>query len=124
MPAQRTLTDAARTKVDGELADRDDPAADSVRTALRRADALKDIRAAADNGTGVVARTYDYFTGTDEALGRLDLGLVHVRDARLRADHQALQVLGSMKELLGQERAIVLGSLHAGAFRGTTTPAS
>ncbi|MFF9478890.1 nitrate- and nitrite sensing domain-containing protein [Streptomyces sp. NPDC014733] len=118
MLAQRKLTDAARAEVDDELADRDDPAADSVRTALHRADALKDIRAAADNGTGVVARTYDYFTGTDEALGRLDLGLVHVRDARLRADYQALQVLGSMKELLGQERAVVLGSLHHGAFRG------
>ncbi|MER7027978.1 nitrate- and nitrite sensing domain-containing protein [Streptomyces sp. NPDC000404] len=118
MLAQRKLTDAARAEVDDELAGRTDPAAGSVRTALHRADALKDIRAAADNGTGVVARTYDYFTGTDEALGRLDLGLVHVRDARLRADYQAFQVVGRMKELLGQERAVVLGSLHRGAFRG------
>ncbi|MFG2211644.1 nitrate- and nitrite sensing domain-containing protein [Streptomyces sp. NPDC048638] len=118
MHAQRALTDAARRKVAHELAGRHDSAADSVREALARVDALPGIRAAADNGSGEVGRTYSYFTGTDTALNRLGLGLVDVRDGELRSDYQTLQILGDAKEFLGQESAVVLGSLHAGRFRG------
>ncbi|MGX1973436.1 nitrate- and nitrite sensing domain-containing protein [Streptomyces kronopolitis] len=118
MLAQRTLTDAARRTVDHALAGRHDSAAGAVRTALVRVNALRDIRAAADRGSGKVERTYDYFTETDVALNRLGLGLVQVRDGELRADYQALQVLGTAKEFTGQERAVVLGSLHARRFHG------
>ncbi|QTZ91182.1 nitrate- and nitrite sensing domain-containing protein [Streptomyces auratus AGR0001] len=118
MLAQRKLTDAARGAVDRELTGRHDSAAGAVRAALVRVDALRDIRAAADRGSGQVERTYSYFTDTDVALNGLGAGLVDVRDGELRSDYQALQVLGSAKEFTGQERAVVLGSLHARRFHG------
>ncbi|MFK0294562.1 nitrate- and nitrite sensing domain-containing protein [Streptomyces sp. NPDC090442] len=118
MVAQRTLTDRALAAVRRELAGRQDSAADAVRHGLTRVDALQGIRQAADRGTGDVERTYDYFTGTNVALDRIDTGLVEVRDAQLRADYQALKVVGTAKEFVGQERAIVLGSLHTGRFIG------
>ncbi|MFI1157974.1 nitrate- and nitrite sensing domain-containing protein [Streptomyces sioyaensis] len=118
MLAQRKLTDAARGAVDRELAGRHDSAAGAVRSALVRVNALRGIRAAADRGSGRVERTYSYFTDTNVALNGLGTGLVEVRDGELRSDYQALQVLGSAKEFLGQERAVVLGSLHARRFHG------
>ncbi|MGW5118792.1 sensor histidine kinase [Streptomyces noursei] len=118
MLAQRKLTDRALAQVQEELAGRHDRAADAVRRDLGRVDALQGIRTAADRGTGQVERTYDYFTNTNTALNRIGTGLVEVRDAQLRADYQALQVVSGAKEFTGQERAIVLGSLHAGRFLG------
>ncbi|MFC9742034.1 nitrate- and nitrite sensing domain-containing protein [Streptomyces noursei] len=118
MLAQRKLTDRALAQVQEELAGRQDRAADAVRRDLGRVDALQGIRTAADRGTGQVERTYDYFTNTNTALNRTGTGLVEVRDAQLRADYQALQVVSGAKEFTGQERAIVLGSLHAGRFLG------
>ncbi|MCK7623210.1 nitrate- and nitrite sensing domain-containing protein [Streptomyces sp. RS10V-4] len=118
MLAQRKLTDTALAAVRRELADREDSAAVAVRQGLLRVRALPGVRAAADRGTARVEPTYDYFTGTNVALNRIGTGLVEVRDAQLRADYQALQVIGGAKEFTGQERAIVLGSLHAGRFLG------
>ncbi|MER7989119.1 nitrate- and nitrite sensing domain-containing protein [Streptomyces noursei] len=118
MLAQRKLTDRALAQVRKELAGRQDGAADAVRRGLGRVDALQAVRAAADRGTGQVERTYNYFSNTNTALNRIGTGLVEVQDAQLRADYQALQVVSGAKEFTGQERAIVLGSLHAGRFLG------
>ncbi|GAA1363442.1 sensor histidine kinase [Streptomyces beijiangensis] len=118
IPAQRTATDTARTVLEQALTGRDDPAARSVRDEMSRLDGLAGIRSSADNGSGKVAETFDYFTSTITVLNRLGLGLDDVRDGRLRKDYQALQVLGNSKEFMGEERAIVLGSVRAGRFRG------
>ncbi|MHC3475068.1 sensor histidine kinase [Streptomyces sp. 7R007] len=120
LPAQRKATDSARTALDDILRGRGDQAADSVRASLGRLDGLAGIRRHADDHTGVVKDTFDYFTTTITALDRLDLGLAEVHDGTLRAGYQALQVLGNAKEFLGEERAIVLGSVRAsgGRFRG------
>jgi len=118
LPAQRKATDAARLQLDVALKGREDSAAGSVRESLGRLDGLAGIRKDADDGTGVVKDTFDYFTTTITVLDRLDLGLEDVHDATLRDAYQALQVLGNAKEFTGEERAIVLGSVRAGKFRG------
>ncbi|MFE2419937.1 nitrate- and nitrite sensing domain-containing protein [Streptomyces hokutonensis] len=118
LPAQRKATDAARRQLDVALKGREDAAAGSVRESLGRLDGLAGIRKDADDGTGVVKDTFDYFTTTITFLDRLDLGLEDVHDATLRDAYQALQVLGNAKEFTGEERAIVLGSVRAGKFRG------
>ncbi|MBK3569995.1 nitrate- and nitrite sensing domain-containing protein [Streptomyces sp. MBT62] len=118
LPAQRKATDAARQQLDVALKGREDSAAGSVRESLGRLDGLAGIRKDADDGTGVVKDTFDYFTTTITVLDRLDLGLGDVHDGTLRDAYQALQVLGNAKEFTGEERAIVLGSVRAGKFRG------
>ncbi|MEU6147452.1 nitrate- and nitrite sensing domain-containing protein [Streptomyces sp. NPDC047081] len=120
LPAQRKATDAARTELDTALKGRGDSAADSVRESLGRLDGLAGIRRHADDHTGVVKDTFDYFTTTITELDRLDLGLDEVHDGTLRDAYQSLQVLGNAKEFMGEERAIVLGSVRAqgGRFRG------
>jgi len=120
LPAQRKATDAARTALDTALRGRDDSAAGSVRESLGRLDGLDGIRRHADDHTGVVKDTFDYFTTTITVLDRLDLGLDEVHDGTLRGAYQALQILGNAKEFTGEERAIVLGSVRAsgGHFRG------
>ncbi|WP_428955637.1 nitrate- and nitrite sensing domain-containing protein [Streptomyces sp. cg35] len=119
LPAQRKATDTARTALDEALAGRDDAAADSVRASLGRLGGLAGIRKSADDGSGQVKATFDYFTTTITGLDRLGLGLDDVRDGRLRDAYQSLQVLGNAKEFMGEERAIVLGSVRAGGrFRG------
>jgi signal transduction histidine kinase len=118
LPTQRKATDAARTRLDQALTGRRDAAAGSVRESLGRLDGLAGIRQKADRGTGVVKDTFDYFTTTITVLDRLGLGLDDVHDGTLRAAYQALQVLGNAKEFTGEERAIVLGSVRAGRFRG------
>ena len=118
LPAQRKATDGARKELDRALRGRDDAAADSVRESLDRLKGLVGIRRDADDGTGVVKDTFDYFTTTITVLDRLGLGLDDVHDGTLRDAYQALQVLGNSKEFMGEERAIVLGSVRAGRFRG------
>ncbi|MFF4253369.1 nitrate- and nitrite sensing domain-containing protein [Streptomyces sp. NPDC001663] len=120
LPAQRRATDTARAELDKALQGREDGAADSVRESLGRLGGLAGIRGHADDHTGVVRDTFDYFTTTITVLDRLDLGLDEVRDGTLRDAYQALQVLGNAKEFTGEERAIVLGSVRAsgGRFRG------
>jgi len=117
LPAQRKATDTARKDLDKALTGRDDAAAGSVRESLGRIDGLAGIRKHADDGTGVVKDTFDYFTTTITVLDRLGLGLDDVHDGTLRDAYQALQVLGNAKEFTGEERAIVLGSVRAGRFR-------
>src|SRR5581483_3096964 len=80
LPAQREATDAARTALDKALKGRGDRAADSVRESLGRLDGLAGIRGHADDHTGVVKDTFDYFTTTITVLDRLDLGLDEVHD--------------------------------------------
>lgn len=116
LPAQRKATDAARARLARALRGRRDVAADSVRACLGRLDGLAGIRRHADDGTGAVEATFDYFTATITALDQLGLGLDDVHDTRLRDAYQALQVLGNVKEFTGEERAIVLGSVRAGRF--------
>ncbi|WP_330303515.1 MULTISPECIES: nitrate- and nitrite sensing domain-containing protein [unclassified Streptomyces] len=118
LPAQRKATDTARAELDRMLAGRGDAAADSVRESLDRLKGLAGIRAHADDGTGVVKDTFDYFTTTITVLDRLGLGLDDVHDSTLRDAYQTLQILGNAKEFTGEERAIVLGSVRAGRFRG------
>lgn len=118
LPAQRKATDAARGDLDAALHGRGDAAAGAVRESLGRLDGLAGIRKHADDGTGVVKATFDYFTTTITVLDRLDLGLGAVHDGQLRDAYQTLQVLGNAKEFTGEERAIVLGSVRAGRFRG------
>lgn len=119
LPAQRKATDDARTTLDDALAGRDDAATGSVRDALAGLGGLAGIRRSADDGSGRVQATFDYFTRTITVLDRLDLGLGDVHDGRLRDAYQSLQVLGNAKEFMGEERAIVLGSVRAGGhFRG------
>ncbi|MFJ3420142.1 nitrate- and nitrite sensing domain-containing protein [Streptomyces sp. NPDC086082] len=118
LPAQRKATDTARRQLDVALKGREDSAAGSVRESLGRLDGLAGIRKDADDGSGVVNDTFDYFTTTITVLDRLDLGLEDVHDGPLRDAYQALQVLGNAKEFTGEERAIVLGSVRAGKFRG------
>ncbi|WP_433888593.1 nitrate- and nitrite sensing domain-containing protein [Streptomyces sp. CA-111067] len=120
LAAQRAATDTARRALDAELSGRTDPAAGSVRKDIGALDGLRDVRQAATDGTGTVNDTFDYFTTTITGLGRLGLGLSQVHDQQLRADYQALQTLGDAKEYMGEERAIVLGVLRAGAFGGGT----
>ncbi|MER6126177.1 ATP-binding protein [Streptomyces sp. NPDC001795] len=118
LPAQRRATDTARARLDRALKGCHDVAADSVRESLGRLAGLTGVRRHADDGTGVVKDTFDYFTTTITTLGRLGLGLDDAHDGRLRAAFQAFQVLGNAKEFTGEERAIVLGSVRAGRFRG------
>lgn len=118
LPAQRKATDAARAELDRALEGYGDSAASSVRESLGRLDQLAGIRGHADDHTGVVKDTFDYFTTTITALDRLDLGLDEVHDATLRDAYQSLQTLGNAKEFTGEERAIVLGSVRGGKFRG------
>ncbi|WP_327427615.1 sensor histidine kinase [Streptomyces sp. NBC_01236] len=118
LPAQRKATDTARTELDRALVGHGDAAADSVRESLGRLKGLAGIRAHADDGTGVVKDTFDYFTTTITVLDRLGLGLDDVHDSTLRDAYQTLQILGNAKEFTGEERAIVLGSVRAGRFRG------
>ncbi|MFF7332066.1 nitrate- and nitrite sensing domain-containing protein [Streptomyces sp. NPDC008150] len=118
LPAQRKATDAAREQLDRALVGRGDSAAASVRDVLGRLDGLAGIRAKATGGRGEVQETFDYFTSTITALDALDLGLDDVHDGQLRDAYQSLQVLGGAKEFMGEERAIVLGSVRAGHFRG------
>ncbi len=119
LPAQRKATDTARGALDDALAGRGDDASATVRDSLGRLRGLAGIRTGADDGTGQVQATFDYFTSTITVLDRLGLGLDDVRDGRLRDAYQSLQVLGNAKEFLGEERAIVLGSVRAGGrFRG------
>ncbi|MGW1618645.1 sensor histidine kinase [Streptomyces sp. NPDC002172] len=118
LPAQRRATDTARDRLDQALRGRGDNAAGSVRESLGRLDGLAGIRKHADDHTGVVKDTFDYFTTTITVLDRLDLGIGDVHDATLRDAYQALQILGNAKEFTGEERAIVLGSVRAGQFQG------
>lgn len=118
LPAQREATDAARTALDKALKGRGDRAADSVRESLGRLGGLAGIRGHADDHTGVVKDTFDYFTTTITVLDRLDLGLDEVHDGPLREAYQSLQTLGNAKEFTGEERAIVLGSVRGGKFHG------
>ncbi len=118
LPAQRKATDSARARLDRALEGRHDVAAACVRESLGRLAGLTGIRRHADDGTGAVADTFDYFTTTITVLDRLGLGLDDVHDGRLRAAYQALQILGNAKEFTDEERAIVLGSVRAGRFRG------
>ncbi|MFF5145614.1 nitrate- and nitrite sensing domain-containing protein [Streptomyces sp. NPDC013157] len=118
LPAQRKATDTARDRLDQALRGRGDNAAGSVRESLGRLDGLAGIRKHADDHTGVVKDTFDYFTTTITVLDRLDLGIGDVHDATLRDAYQALQILGNAKEFTGEERAIVLGSVRAGQFQG------
>ncbi|MFD8813735.1 nitrate- and nitrite sensing domain-containing protein [Streptomyces sp. NPDC059627] len=117
LPAQRKATDTARDRLDQALRGRSDEAAGSVRESLGRLDGLAGIRRHADDHTGVVKDTFDYFTTTITVLDRLDLGLSDVHDATLRDAYQSLQILGNAKEFTGEERAIVLGSVRAGQFK-------
>lgn len=117
LPAQRRATDAARARLGRALRSREDPGARSVRRALGRLDGLARIRRRADDGTGGIEDTFGRLTNVITVLGRLRPGPDDVYDARLRAACQALQVLGDAKEFLGEERAIVLGSVPAGRFR-------
>nr|WP_237500112.1 ATP-binding protein [Streptomyces sp. SID8379] len=118
LPAQRKATDTARTALEDALA-RDGGSAEA-QDALGRLGGLAKIRRSADGGTGQVKATFDYFTDTIAELVRAGRGLGDVDDARLRDAYQSLQVLGTAKEFMGQERAIVLGSVRAGGhFRGT-----
>ncbi|MER5945861.1 nitrate- and nitrite sensing domain-containing protein [Streptomyces sp. NPDC001904] len=117
LPAQRKATDTARTALEDALAQRE--GAGAARDALGRLGGLAGIRAAADDGSGQVKATFDYFTNTIAQFAKAGRGLGDVDDARLRDAYQSLQVLGTAKEYLGQERAIVLGSVRAGGrFRG------
>ncbi|MEU6844917.1 nitrate- and nitrite sensing domain-containing protein [Streptomyces sp. NPDC046716] len=117
LPAQRKATDTARTALENALAQREGSGA--ARDALGRLGGLAGIRADADDGSGQVKATFDYFTGTIAQFAKAGRGLGDVDDARLRDAYQSLQVLGTAKEYLGQERAIVLGSVRAGGrFRG------
>ncbi|MBO1331982.1 nitrate- and nitrite sensing domain-containing protein [Streptomyces sp. VRA16 Mangrove soil] len=118
LPVQRKATDTARTALSDALGRRGGSGA--AREALGRLDALARIRANADDGSGQVKTTFDYFTNTIAAFTKVDPGLGDVDDARLRDAYQSLQVLGTAKEFMGQERAIVLGSVRAGGrFRST-----
>ncbi|MFD4603219.1 nitrate- and nitrite sensing domain-containing protein [Streptomyces sp. NPDC058464] len=117
LPAQRKATDTARDRLGQALRGRSDAAAGSVRESLGRLDGLAGIRKHADDHTGVVKDTFDYFTTTITVLDRLDLGIGDVHDATLRDAYQALQILGNAKEFTGEERAIVLGSVRAGQFQ-------
>ncbi|MER5178083.1 nitrate- and nitrite sensing domain-containing protein [Streptomyces sp. NPDC002896] len=117
LPAQREATDKARAELDRTLAGKDTGASESVRESLGRLAGLARIRENADDGTGRVKSTFDYFTTTITVLDRLEMGLDDVHDTRLRASYQALQTLGTAKEFTGEERAIVLGSVRAGHFR-------
>ncbi|WP_217554793.1 nitrate- and nitrite sensing domain-containing protein [Streptomyces sp. GbtcB6] len=118
LPAQRKATDTARDRLDQALRGRSDAAAGSVRESLGRLGGLAGIRKHADDHTGVVKDTFDYFTTTITVLDRLDLGIGDVHDATLRDAYQVLQILGNAKEFTGEERAIVLGSVRAGQFQG------
>ena len=120
LPAQRGATDTARAQLGKALKGRHDAAADAVRESLGRLDGLAGIRKHAEEKTGVVKDTFNYFTTTITVLDRLDLGLDEVHDGTLRDAYQSLQVLGNAKEFMGEERAIVLGSVRAsgGRFRG------
>ncbi|WP_338694951.1 nitrate- and nitrite sensing domain-containing protein [Streptomyces sp. Q6] len=117
LPAQRKATDAARTALEDALDGHDDG---STRASLGRLAGLAGIRRSADDGSGQVKATFDYFTNTIAVLARAGRGLDDVQDRSLRDAYQTLQVLGTAKEFMGQERAIVLGSVRAGGhFRGS-----
>ncbi|MEV5613187.1 nitrate- and nitrite sensing domain-containing protein [Streptomyces sp. NPDC052225] len=118
LPAQRKATDAARTALEDALAAQDGGGA--TRASLGRLAGLAGIRESADDGSGQVKATFDYFTDTIAVLARAGRGLDDVQDGSLRDAYQTLQVLGTAKEFMGQERAIVLGSVRAGGhFRGS-----
>ncbi|MFJ8956862.1 nitrate- and nitrite sensing domain-containing protein [Streptomyces sp. NPDC102381] len=117
LPAQRKSTDTARVALQDALDERGTSAAAS--DALGRLDSLAGIRKGADDGSGQVKPTFDYFTHTIAELVGLGRALDDVADGPLRDSYQSLQTLGSAKEFMGQERAIVLGSVRAGGhFRG------
>jgi signal transduction histidine kinase len=119
LPAQRKSTDTARAVLDQALKGHtDEQRAASVREVLGRLDALGGIRGKADARSVQVAEVFDYFTSVIAALDGLDLGLDEVRDHTLYDAGRALQVLGEAKEFAGQERAVLLGSVTAGRFRG------
>ncbi|GHK03338.1 hypothetical protein SY2F82_51350 [Streptomyces sp. Y2F8-2] len=118
LPAQRRATDTARARLERELRGRDDAAAASVRASLGRLDGLTAIRRHADDGTGAFQETFASFSTGITVLDRLELGLDNVYDARLRAACRALDILGEAKESADEERAVVLGSVRAGRFRG------
>ncbi|MHB9754676.1 sensor histidine kinase [Streptomyces sp. BYX5S] len=121
LPAQRKATDGARRALQNAYDARGTTPA--VRDALGRLDSLPGIREDADDGSGRVGPTFDYFTRTIAELVKLGRGLDDVADGPLRDAYQSLQVLGSAKEFMGQERAIVLGSVRAGGhFRGDDYP--
>ncbi|MFE2164668.1 nitrate- and nitrite sensing domain-containing protein [Streptomyces sp. NPDC059447] len=128
LPAQRASTDTARAQLSRRLTDRErDGAGDStsvaaVRKALKRLDGLADVRASADRGDVDVNGTVDYFTDVITSLNQLGLGVHEVRDDALRSAFHALQILGLAKEYAGEERAIVLGSVPTGRFRGDSYP--
>ncbi|MET8474550.1 nitrate- and nitrite sensing domain-containing protein [Streptomyces sp. NPDC006422] len=117
LPAQRKATDAARVALQDAYEERGTSAA--AHDALGRLDSLPGIRKSADDGSGQVKPTFEYFTRTIAELVGLGRGLDDVADGPLRDAYQSLQVLGRAKEFMGQERAIVLGSVRAGGhFRG------
>jgi signal transduction histidine kinase len=116
MPAQRKLTDSALTAVKTMIAGRQDPASVQVRNGLTLVDRLPAIRSAADQGTGDLEKTYDYFTDTNKALTALTLGLQNAADPQLRAGISALLALGEAKEATGEERALMTGALPLGHF--------
>ncbi|MEV7616943.1 nitrate- and nitrite sensing domain-containing protein [Streptomyces sp. NPDC089799] len=122
LPAQRAATDAARRGLADHERHGDSGSAASVRTALKRLDGLAAVRASADRGTADVNGTIGWFTDAITSLNQLGLGLHEVRDDKLRSAFQTLQVLGLAKEYTGEERAIVLGSVRAGRFRGDAYP--
>ncbi|MFG2298654.1 nitrate- and nitrite sensing domain-containing protein [Streptomyces sp. NPDC048603] len=122
LPAQRAATDAARRSLAAHEHDGDSDSAAAVRTALKRLDGLAAMRASADRDTVDVNRTIGYFTDVIASLNQLGLGLHEVRDNELRSAFQALQILGLAKEYTSEERAIVLGSVRAGRFRGDAYP--
>ncbi|MFD8637116.1 nitrate- and nitrite sensing domain-containing protein [Streptomyces sp. NPDC059533] len=124
LPAQRAATDDARSQLSRRLTarerdgDGDSASAAAVRKALKRLDGLAGIRASADRGDFDVNGTVDYFTEVITSLNQLGLGVHEVRDDELRSAFNALQILSLAKEYTGEERAIVLGSVPTGRFRG------
>ncbi|MFF3908987.1 nitrate- and nitrite sensing domain-containing protein [Streptomyces sp. NPDC001848] len=114
---QRKATDAARARLERASRGRDDAAA-SLRASLGRLDGLTAVRRRADDGTGTVQETFASFSAGITVLDRLEFGLGDVYDVRVRTACQALRILGDAKESIDEERAIVLGSVRAGRFRG------
>jgi signal transduction histidine kinase len=110
--AERKLSAQTADAVNTLIKGRHDAASEQVRTDFGVMVAgLVPIRQAVDNGHGDLYKNYWFFTHHNTQLTHLTLGLLHASDPQLRNSIQALLTLGNGKEAMGEQRALMTGSL-------------
>ncbi|WP_161789684.1 sensor histidine kinase [Phaeacidiphilus oryzae] len=110
--AERKLSAQTASAVHALVKGRHDAASNQARAGLDSMLAgLVGIRQAVDNGHGDLLKNYWFFTDNNTKLTHFTFGLENASDPELRNHIQALLTLGNGKEAMGEQRALMTGSL-------------